>query len=94
MALLAGDDFSCVISRKTLAARTSRDRNTVRKWIHLLISSDLVACEERFADDGTRLASRYVLNHPDARENAASLAGQPFSSSIPAKPEGIDPDPW
>jgi hypothetical protein len=92
LALLAGDDFSCVISLQTLAARTSRDRNTVRKWIHLLVSSGLVSCEDRFADDGTRLASRYVLNHPDAREGAASFAGQPFSPSLPQKPEGDPAD--
>ena len=86
LALLAGDDFSCVISLQALAARTSRDRNTVRKWIHLLVSSGLVACEDRFADDGTRLASRYVLNHPDAREDASSLTAEPFSPSLPEKP--------
>ena len=92
LALLAGDDFSCVISLQTLANRTSRDRNTVRKWIHLLVSSGLVTCDERFADDGTRLASRYVLNHPDAHEGAASPAGQPFSPSLPKKLEGDPAD--
>ena len=90
LALLAGDDFACVISLQALAVRTSRDRNTVRKWIHLLVSSGLVACDERFADDGTRLASRYVLNHPDA--GAASSAGQPFSPSLPQEPEGDPTD--
>ena len=92
LALLAGDDFSCVISLQTLAARTSRDRNTVRKWIHLLVTSGLVACDERFADDGTRLASRYVLNHPDARKNAASPAAEHFSPPLPDKPEGDPAD--
>ena len=76
LALLAGDDFSCVISLQTLATRTSRERNTVRKWVHLLVSSGLVARDDRFADDGTRLASRYVLNHPDARGCARPPAGQ------------------
>lgn len=92
LALLAGDDFSCVISLQTLAARTSRDRNTVRKWVHLLVSLGLVGCKDRFADDGTRLASRYVLNHPDAREDAAFAAGQPFSPSLPEEPEGAPTD--
>ena len=92
LALLAGEDFSCVISLQALAARTSRDRNTVRKWVHLLVSSGLVACEDRFADDGTRLASRYVLNHPDARENAPSPAAQPFSPSLSEKAEGAPAD--
>ena len=92
LALLAGDDFSCVISLQALASRTSRDRNTVRKWVHLLVSSGLVDCEDRFADDGTRLASRYVLNHPDAGEVTSSPAGQPFSPPLPGRPEGDSAD--
>ena len=92
LALLAGDDFACVTSLQALAVRTSRDRNTVRKWIHLLISSGLVACDERFADDGTRLASRYVLNHPDAGDDTASPAAQPFSPSLPERPGGDSTD--
>ena len=92
LALLAGDDFACVIALQTLATRTSRDRNTVRKWIHLLVSSGLVDCDERFADDGTRLASRYVLNHPDATAGARSSATQTFSPSLPEKLEGDPAD--
>ncbi len=93
LALLAGDDFSCVTSLQTLASRTSRDRNTVRKWIHLLVSSGLVVREDRFADDGTRLASRYVLNHPDAHEDATSPAAEPFSSPLPKNRRGTAPFP-
>lgn len=85
LALLADDDFSCVTSLQTLAASTSRDRNNVRKWVHLLVSSGLVACEDRFADDGTRLASRYALNHPDAHEDAISPAAEHFSPRLPPK---------
>ena len=92
LALLAGDDFACVTSLQALAVRTSRDRNTVRRWIHLLVSSGLVACDERFADDGTRLASRYVLNHPDATAGARSSATQTFSPSLPEKLEGDPAD--
>ena len=56
------------------------------------MSAGLVSCEDRFADDGTRLASRYMLNHPDAHEDAASPAGQPFSPSLLEKLEGDPAD--
>lgn len=85
LAMLVGEDFSCVTSLQALVTRISRDRNTV-------CTSGLVSCDERFAEDGTRPASRHLLSHRDSRWLVQSPVVRRSTAASPAKPKGDSAD--
>jgi len=72
LATMADNDFWCRASIQTLATRISKQNGAARNALRVLENLGLITCHSQFGADGSRLANRYYINHPDAHQLARS----------------------
>ncbi len=76
LATMVDHDFSCRTSIQTLATGISKQNGAARNALRVLENLGLIACHSQFGADGSRLANRYYINHPDAHQLAQPKEGK------------------
>ncbi len=88
LATMADNDFSCRASIQTLATHISKQNGAARNALRVLENLGLITCHSQFGTDGSRLANRYNINHPDAHQVARPKESKHSDTVPPTDMEG------
>jgi len=82
-------NFTCEPTLRTLAAESGAGRSTVLRRLRELEQRGLIRREPQFDQDGARLATRYVLNHPLAPVLCSSCGAPRKSAPCSGGEQGL-----